>query len=273
MLKFFIDFDGTITKQDVGDALFEKFGGEQCKEFIREYHEEKISAVQCFEKETAACGIVNKFALDSFLDAQEIDSTFPDFIQYCRANEFQAYILSDGLDYYIHRILSRFGVGDVPVYSNTLHLEPVIKTSASQPHTREQALRREGEDKELSKIETSSAHVRFVPSFPYTDEVCNRCASCKRNHMLSLSGDDDIILYIGEGYSDRCPVNYADVVFAKDDLLKYCRREEIPHVAYTTFADIVKYIEKMIHKNGRTNIRLKKRRRAELARREAYMGG
>ncbi len=245
MLKFFIDFDGTITKQDVGDALFETFGGEQCKEFVREYHEGKISAVECFNKETAACGEVDKLKLDSFLDSQEIDETFPEFVEYCKSNSFEYYILSDGMDYYIKRILTRVGVGEVPVYSNILNLEQVNGTTS----------------------------VRFRPEFPFTDEVCDRCASCKRNHILTLAGDDDIIAYIGEGYSDRCPVRYADVVFAKDDLLKFCRREEIPHVEYQTFADIVKYVDKMIHKNGRTKIKLKKRRLAELARREIFAGG
>ncbi|MBI3193609.1 MAG: MtnX-like HAD-IB family phosphatase [Ignavibacteriae bacterium] len=245
MLKFFIDFDGTITKQDVGDALFETFGGEQCKEIIKEYREEKISAVECFQKETAACGIVEKVQLDRFLDVQEIDETFREFVSYCKSNGLEYFILSDGMDYYIKRILERHALGDVPVYANMLNLEPV----------------------------QGSSGVIFRPEFPFTDEVCNRCASCKRNHILTLAGDDDIIAYVGEGYSDRCPVRYADVVFAKDDLLKFCRREEIPHVEYQTFADVVKYVEKMIHKNGKTKVKLKKRRLAELARREVFAGG
>ncbi len=245
MLKFFIDFDGTITKRDVGDALFETFGGEQCKEFVKEYREEKLSAVQCFEKETAACGNVDLQTFHSFLDSQEIDETFPEFIEYCKKNQYEFAILSDGMDYYIKRILTTHGLADVPVYSNIMNLVP-------------------GE---------VNGTVRFVPSFPYTDEVCERCASCKRNHMLTLTGDDDIIIYIGEGYSDRCPVQYADVVFAKDDLLKYCRREEIPHAEYKTFGDIVKYIEKMTTSKGTTKIRLRKRRLAELARREVFAGG
>ncbi len=245
MLKFFIDFDGTITKQDVGDALFETLGGEQCKEFVRQYHEEKLSAVECFQKETTACGIVEKNRLENFLDSQEIDETFPEFVAFCRSNNFEHYILSDGMDYYIKRILERHSIGDVPVFANTLNLDQVNGTTS----------------------------VKFRPEFPFTDEVCDRCASCKRNHILTLAGDDDIIAYIGEGYSDRCPVRYADVVFAKDDLLKFCRREEIPHVEYQTFADVIKYVEKMIQKNGRTKVKMKKRRLAELARREVFAGG
>jgi len=245
MVKFFIDFDGTITTRDVGDALLERFGGAQCTDFIREYHEERLTAFQCFEKESQACGAVDRIELDRFIDAQEIDSTFPEFIDYCTAQGFEMSILSDGMDYYINRILERFGIQNVPVYTNTLTLEQVGQ----------------------------NGHVRFVPSFPYTDELCDRCASCKRNHMLTLSGESDLLLYIGEGYSDRCPVRYADVVFAKDDLLDYCRREEIPHVRYETFADIVRYVDRMTRKNGRTKVRMRKRRQAELARREVFLGG
>ncbi|TAK56294.1 MAG: 2-hydroxy-3-keto-5-methylthiopentenyl-1-phosphate phosphatase [Bacteroidetes bacterium] len=259
VLKFFIDFDGTITTQDVGDALFIKFGGEQCRDIVQEYYDEKISAVECFHKETTACGVVTIAELNDFLDAQTIDESFVGFVQYCKANGFELYILSDGMDYYIHRILNRYGVGDVPVYANILTLQ-----STDTPLN--PLSRGDSSDKKLSRV-------RLVPSFPYTDEVCTRCASCKRNHMLNLSSDETIIAYIGEGYSDRCPVKFADVIFAKDELLKYCRREEIPHAEYSTFSDIIKYVDKMIHKNGRTKLRLKKRRLAELARREVFAGG
>ena len=41
------------------------------------------------------------------------------------------------------------------------------------------------------------------------------CANCKRNHLLTKSGDESVIVYIGNGSSDQCPSRYADIVFAK----------------------------------------------------------
>jgi 2-hydroxy-3-keto-5-methylthiopentenyl-1-phosphate phosphatase len=77
-------------------------------------------------------------------------------------------------------------------------------------------------------------------------------------------------VYIGEGYSDRCPAKYADVIFAKDELLKYCQQEHIPSYQYKTFHDIKKQMNKFVLKPNSRH-RFRKRRQAELARREAFI--
>ena len=38
-----------------------------------------------------------------------------------------------------------------------------------------------------------------------------------------------MIVYVGDGYSDRCPVQYADIVFAKGDLQTYCQEQNISY--------------------------------------------
>jgi len=246
MLKIFIDFDGTITKKDVGDALFINFGGKQCLDFIEEYRQGRMSAVECFQKECIACGSIDKKELDNFIDAQEIDETFKDFKLFCQKNNIEIFILSDGMDYYINHILKNNNITDVPFYTNHLQLESL----------------------------DGSSRFLLKPSFPFTDENCDRCACCKRNHMLSLSADDDIIIYIGEGYSDRCPVRYADLVFAKDDLLKYCQQENISYFEYRSFADVTDRLKVLLaNKNTKKNYGIKKRRQAQLAAREVFLGG
>ncbi len=242
MIRIFVDFDGTITLRDVGDALFETFGGGAATDAVREYLGGKISAVECFRRESAACSSVNPRSLEAFLDDQEIDPSFIPFVHFCRESGIFCMIVSDGMDYYIRRTLEKHGL-DVPFYSNHLDLEQA----------------------------DSPPEVRFVPAFPYTDEVCDRCASCKRNHILRLSADDDIIVYIGEGYSDRCPARFADVVFAKDELLRYCQTENISYYEYASFADIERRLRSALGTGKRSPFR--KRRQAELARRELYRGG
>jgi 2-hydroxy-3-keto-5-methylthiopentenyl-1-phosphate phosphatase len=246
MIKIFIDFDGTITSQDVGDVMFETFGGvERCREIVRRYRDGEISAVDCFRQESEACSIVDKTILDGFLDRQRFDETFSEFVQFCRDKSLEWHILSDGMDYYIRRILGRMGLHNASFFANTL---------------------------ELVSVDGSSSKVRFEPAFPFRDETCDRCACCKRNHILTLSADDDIIVYIGEGYSDRCPARYADVVFAKDDLLTYCQRENISCYEYTNFSDVVQRMSKLLcdpsPKRG-----LRKRRQATVARCDVYLGG
>ena len=242
MIRVFIDFDGTITRKDVGDAMFERFGGKRCTELIQQYREEKISAIECFQLECKACGEVDLIEFNAFLDRQEIDGSFADFVKFCRSRGMECVIVSDGLDYYIKRILMNNGLSDIEFFSNSLQF-------ITKPGTKK---------------------VRLQPSFPFTDEMCDRCACCKRNHILATSADDDIIVYIGEGYSDRCPSRYADIVFAKDELLVYCQKEKIPCYEYESFDDIRRLLEKFLAGAGKRG--LKKRRRAELARKEVFMG-
>ena len=247
MIRIFTDFDGTITRRDVGDALFAHFGGSRALDAVREYIAGTISAVECFRRECAACGSVPLDQLHSFLDQEEIDSSFPEFVKFCRREALFLSVVSDGMDYYIRRILGRFGLDELDVHANNLALVPG----------------------------GSRTDVRFEPQFPNRDELCDRCASCKRNYLVTASADDDLIVYVGEGYSDRCPVQFADLVFAKDDLRNYCREENISSFEYNSFDDIRQRLVKLLEKRRPDGsiAGVRKRRRAELARRDLFIGG
>jgi 2,3-diketo-5-methylthio-1-phosphopentane phosphatase len=243
MIKIFIDFDGTITKGDVGDMFFERFGGQAATQAVEDYRNGLINAVECFSREAAACQLGSRKEADEFIDQQKMDQTFINFVAFCNQHKdeerpLKYFILSDGLDYYIERILRNNGLQDVPCFSNSVDFE---------------------------KNENG---VQLKLSFPYTDEECDRCACCKRNYMLTLSGDEDIIVFIGEGYSDFCPVKYADIVFAKDELQTHCQKENISYYLYQDFKDIIKRFEDILRKK-----RIHKRQQAVFNRRDLLMAG
>jgi len=108
--------------------------------------------------------------------------------------------------------------------------------------------------------------MKLVLSFPYANAECDRCACCKRNIMLTQSAENDVLVYIGEGYSDRCPAGYADVVFAKDILQTYCQAENISYHPYLSFRDIRRALEQLLLRGH-----LRKAYRAEVRRREAFI--
>lgn len=232
--KIFIDFDGTITKIDVGEALFREFGDtEKVNKIIEDLLADKISARECWVK---MCGTVSGFTsekFESFLENIEIDETFADFTKFCNSNNYDMYVLSDGFDYYIQRILQRENFGNLRVYSNSLLIDNSNK---------------------------------LVPSFPFYDSGCSSSANCKRNHIINNSSDDDYTVFIGDGNSDKFTVQFCDFIFAKDDLLKYCERERITYFPFNNFKDVSERIIQLSSKK-----RLKKRHQAVLKRREAYM--
>ena len=105
--KIFIDFDGTITKLDVGEEIFKKFGQKEIIErIITDLLADKISAKECWLLLCRSASPINKLMLDKFIEEIEVETSFIEFIKYCRQNNFNTYILSDGFDYYIEKILS-----------------------------------------------------------------------------------------------------------------------------------------------------------------------
>ena len=109
---------------------------------------------------------------------------------------------------------------------------------------------------------------KIIPEFPYGDEECKYCGNCKRNHILSNSGDDDYIIYIGDGYSDKCPIQYCDFIFAKNSLLKYCEVNRITFFPFKNFIDVKIKLEELYKRK-----RLKKKFQATVKRNEIFLQG
>jgi 2,3-diketo-5-methylthio-1-phosphopentane phosphatase len=237
-LRIFCDFDGTVAQKDVGRELFTEFGGIGADEIAHQYLNDTITARECLLAEARLVSGVSPAQLGAFVDQFTIDVHFSQFRDFCLLRDIPLVILSDGLDFYVERILNRNHLADCSFFAN--HLEFV----------------------------NNGGVAGLDVTFPYTDSECLFCGNCKRNHMLTLSGDDDIIVYVGDGISDRCPIHYADIVFAKKDLIKYCQQENISYFEYTTFLDVQKRLEILLTKK-----RLRKRREAEMARRDVFMQG
>jgi 2-hydroxy-3-keto-5-methylthiopentenyl-1-phosphate phosphatase len=232
----FTDFDATITREDIGDKLFRELGDERaCVENYARFRAGTLDACECWVLNCATVKRCTPEVFNAFVDKAEIDPGFPLFAAFCRERAIPITVVSDGFDAYISRILSREGLGGLPVFSNTLQLTP------------------EG---------------GLVPSFPHTDAECRACANCKRNHLLTRTSEDQVIVYIGDGHSDCCPARYADVVFAKHQLLKFCEKENITYHRFETYRDVLKTFRHMVETSAP-----RKRRTAEMARNDIYMQG
>ncbi|MCX6139076.1 MAG: MtnX-like HAD-IB family phosphatase [Ignavibacteriales bacterium] len=232
----FADFDGTVTRNDIGDAFLLHFGdGERCIRYYQEYLDGKLGAQECWQKEFETVRSLSPKKLSAFLKGFAMDPGFPAFVVFCEEHKIPVTIVSDGFDAYIDHILRREGMERVPYFSNRLQF------------------REDG---------------GIIPIFPHTDAECNDCANCKRNHLLTGSGDDQVIVYIGDGYSDRCPAGFADIVFAKNALLRHCEKENITYHRFDTFHDVLSRFRLII-----AGEKPKKRRTAELARKEVFMQG
>ncbi len=229
--KVFVDFDGTITKVDVGNSFFRKFGNEaESLKAVARWKSGELSGSGLLLEEAEFVDVSEKKARD-FCRSCEMDESFKRFYSFCFEKGIEVTILSDGLDFYITEILEANGLSGIPFYSN-----------------------RASFDSRKISIE-----------LPYESD-CTKCANCKGHQILMRTGPEDVVVYVGNGLSDRCAVQYADMVFAKDDLLKYCEENNITYYPFASFDDVLAKFSKVAASGN-----FRKRHRAELKRREAYL--
>jgi 2,3-diketo-5-methylthio-1-phosphopentane phosphatase len=242
-LKIFCDFDGTVTKNDVWVHSLGKFikDREKFSRVCEEFDNLLISSRECIRREL---DLVEDFTFEKFneeVDKEKLDDYFHEFISYCSKNNYDLFLISEGLDYYIERILKREGLEHLKLYSN-----------------------------KMTYLTDEQGKIKLSCEFPYSDEVCNYCGMSKRNVILANTNDyeNEISVLIGDGTSDFCAADYADIVFAKRKLASYCWKNNITYFEYDNFSDIISKIEKLKEKK-----QLKQRQTARFLRRDVFIGG
>lgn len=198
----FVDFDGTITKVDTCQAMVEAFAKDGWAEINKLWEEKKISTQDCANR-TFQLFDATLENIQELAEKIEIDDYFLEFIFLCQQKNYPLYILSDGYDFIIEKILKKYNI-QLPYYANKLLYDG-----------------------------------QFHIECPYHNPECGACGTCKSTLMQKLRKDAQQTIYIGDGFSDTCPVSKADLVFAKGALYNYCKEKGIKAIYFENFGDII----------------------------------
>lgn len=213
----FSDFDGTIAQVDVTDAILNEFAESEWREVEEEWLAGRIGSRECLRRQMA---LVRASAddLNALIDSVPLDPGFVAFERWTREQRIPFHVVSDGFDYVIRRILRRCGA--------------------------------DGELLNGSHLFASSMHVRdrdVAVDFPHWPAPCvHGCATCKPEVIRRLGAGHSPVIFIGDGLSDRFAVEAADVVFAKDKLLAYCRDRGLAAATFSTFGDIERDLQPLV---------------------------
>lgn len=201
----FVDFDGTITLEDTTDLILERFAAPAWREVEQAWVRGEIGSRECMARQVALLRATPEM-LDSFSATLRVDPGFVAFARLCAELGLPLTILSDGLDR-VARHVSKIIGADLPVVSNQLLADGDEAWRLRFPHAREDCPVAAGNCK------------------------CARLAGPVPNAPCGT-------VLIGDGRSDFCGAAQADFVFAKGSLAAHCQRHEVPHVEFTSFADL-----------------------------------
>jgi 2-hydroxy-3-keto-5-methylthiopentenyl-1-phosphate phosphatase len=207
-LRVLCDFDGTISAADTTDAIFDRFAPSwRTVEALWDAGE--IGSAECMRRQVELMD-ASAAELDKALDGLEIDPTFPSFVRFCDTANIELSVISDGVDYFIRRILNNAGLAHLPVRANRLIRRGPRRYSLGHPHR--------------------------------TQDCATGAGTCKCAHASAGCASRYTIL-IGDGRSDFCVSHKADAVFAKKSLLSYTAGHGIAAFEYSTFADVQAMLE------------------------------
>lgn len=206
------DFDGTISIEDVVDSLLHRFGHSGWRSLERDWRAGRIGSRECMAGQVDSLRMTHA-ELDAYLDQREIDQGFQRFVVRTRELNVPIRVVSDGLDYVIHRILARYGLDDLPLAANHL-------------------------------VATDSA-TRWQLTSPFQAGNC-RSGTCKCACLAQAQSTGARTLLIGDGASDFCVAGRADFVFAKHHLVEHCCAAGIDYAPIADFGDALALLPKLL---------------------------
>jgi 2-hydroxy-3-keto-5-methylthiopentenyl-1-phosphate phosphatase len=211
----FLDFDGTISRVDVVDAILDRYASEEWLRVEQEWKAGRIGSRACLAAQVALVR-ATRAQVDDLLASIQIDRGFLPLLDACAATGVPSHIVSDGFDYCIGRILRQ-----VPLSHQALLATVSVHASHLEP----------------------AAPDRWETAFRHMEHDCEHgCATCKPAVMAALNAAGAPSIFVGDGLSDRYAAASADVVFAKDKLAAYCTEQEIAFHHYETLADVAAFV-------------------------------
>jgi 2-hydroxy-3-keto-5-methylthiopentenyl-1-phosphate phosphatase len=202
------DFDGTVTEEDTSFFLLDAFAQGDWRRLLREYKEHKISVGEFNTKAFAMVKADKPTLLEALQGKVKVRAGFHELVNYCLGKGFRLVIVSNGLDFYIKAVLKDLALKNIEVHAAQASFHP------------------------------EGMKVQYVgPDGKRLDD------GFKEAYTQSFLKLGYRVIYMGNGDSDVAPAKYAHHVFARGELLAYCRENNLRYKPFETFLDVVRDLE------------------------------
>ncbi|MFC4355739.1 2-hydroxy-3-keto-5-methylthiopentenyl-1-phosphate phosphatase [Chryseomicrobium palamuruense] len=208
----FCDFDGTITTNDNIIAIMKHFdppGWEPIKDDILA---QTISIREGVQQMFSLLPSSKKDEVLAYvLEQAEIREGFEEFVAYTKQNNIPLYIVSGGIDFFVYPLLEPFGPF-AGIYCNE------------------------------ADFSGDTIHINFPHG---CDDQCDSqgCGCCKPSIIRKLLAEDATSIVIGDSITDLQAAKQADLVIARDFLIKKCEELDITYQPFEKFGDVTEIID------------------------------
>jgi 2-hydroxy-3-keto-5-methylthiopentenyl-1-phosphate phosphatase len=200
----FLDFDGTISTQDTGVYLLERFATPIWLDYHEQYERGEINSRAVLVGQWGAT-TADEVTMRAAARDVTLDVGFEPLVAALQAGGAELTVVSDGFGFYAHDVCDPLGI---PVITN--------------------------------EINWATGEIEF----PFGDPTCacQACGVCKPAPIKEASARGRTTVLIGDGASDRMAAAVADVVFAKDGLAEFCRQSGHPFIAFAGLDEVRAYL-------------------------------
>lgn len=208
------DFDGTVTARDTNTELARRFAREAQQEVEGKLGNRELTLREVLGAEYEAMTVGLRPVVEAALEIPFREG-FREFLDAAKSAGARVVLLSSGFREIIEPMLERDGLlGRVPLVANEVELPAGAGGRVSW---------------------------RELP----TCELCGE--ECKRGDVANLrarhAAAGETVVFVGDGFSDRCGAETADIVFARDSLARYLDEAGHEYRRWVDFHDIVRSLD------------------------------
>ncbi len=214
-VSILVDYDGTVSLADVGDVLLYQHA--IVDQAVVAARDADYDAGRAGSRELTPWNMEALPRDPAYLRrvAAEIpqDETFVPFVAAAREAGVAVEIVSDGLGFYVASNLERLdpSLADLPIATNENRID--------EPRS---------------------------VTFPYGHPDCFVCGTCKRERVRLHEVGGRVVVFVGDGQSDRYAAHHADIVWAKDALLAWGQATGRDFVPWERFSDIEAWLRAVL---------------------------
>jgi len=175
-----LDFDGTVTTRDIGDALCDRFAPPSWREIDAAWVRGELSLPEAQRRMWSLARATREEALTAAREIGRLRDGLDALVDGARDRGVELWLASGGFDVYIEALLGERLAGFTRRYWNRLVF-----------------------DGDRMRVE-----------FQQGDLACARCAVCKGRVCDLATAIAPRVVFAGDGYSDRCAIGRASPLCA-----------------------------------------------------------